>query len=46
MEKKLTVDDDGCVLYPDCKTQVRTGNGGVKNFLLYNSGTVQCPMNE
>ena len=26
----LAVDDDGSVLCPDCKTRVRTGNGGVQ----------------
>ena len=41
-----TVDNDGCVLCPDCQTQVRTGNGGVQNFLQWHCGTAQCAANK
>ena len=30
--KTLVVDEGSCILCPDCKTQVRTGNGGVQNL--------------
>ena len=42
----LAVDDDGSVLCPDCKTRVRTGNGGVQNFLQRHRGTTQCATNK
>ena len=38
----LTVDDDG----HDCQTRVRTGNGGVQNFLQRHCGTAQCATNK
>jgi hypothetical protein len=42
----LTVDDNGCVLCPDHQTQVRTGNGGVQNFLQRHCDTAQCATNK
>lgn len=44
-KKVPTVNEDGCVLCPDCKTQVRTGNGGVQNFIQRHRGTAQCATN-
>lgn len=44
-KKVPTVDKDGCVLCPDCKTRVRTGNGGVQNFIQRHRGTAQCATN-
>lgn len=45
-KKVLTVDKSGCVLCPECKTRVRTGNGGVQNFLHRHRGTAQCATNK
>jgi len=44
--KTLMVDESGCILCPDCKTRVRTGNGGVQNLLQQHHGTVQCTVNK
>jgi hypothetical protein len=39
--KALIVRDDGCVLCPECKTQIKTGNGGVQNFVQRHQGSGQ-----
>jgi len=33
------------VLCPDCRTRVKTGNGGLQNFLLRHQGTAKCAAN-
>ena len=40
------MDEDGRVLCPDCKTRVKTGNGGVQNFVQRHRGTAQCAANK
>lgn len=44
--KTLVVDESGCILCPDCKTRVRTGNGGVQNLLQRHRSTAQCAVNK
>jgi len=41
-EKALTIGDDGCVLCPECKTQIKTGNSGIQNFIQWHQGSAQC----
>jgi hypothetical protein len=33
-------------LCPDCKTRIRTGNGGLQNFVQRHRGTAQCTANK
>lgn len=42
----LVVGNDGCVLCPNCSTSVKTGNGGIQNFLQRHQGSVQCVANQ
>ena len=42
----LAVGENGCVICPDCSTSIRTGNGGIQNFLQRHQGSVQCLANK
>ena len=46
MLNQAVVGEDGCVLCPDCHTLVKTGNGGIQNFLQRHRGSAQCIANK
>lgn len=39
------IDDNGCILCPDCHTLVRVGNGGVENFKKRHLSSKACTKN-